>query len=526
MSGAARVVATIDVQEEAEAILGTARLMVRAKAPFFATGLTKLTFVARPGLNTIGVTYRGVLIYDPAWVAQQGIEKSAGLLVHEALHILDHHGDRRGSRDPARWNRNADRAINTIVRDMGFKLPDGPDTGCWPSDLGPGTPEGLTAEQYHELDLQQEAAKKAKQPQGEPGEDEDEEPGEEPAGEPGEGAQDEEPGEGSEGEPGEDEDGGDPTEGSGEEPGEDGDGSEDAEEPSEGSGEGSGSGEGGDPSSEDEEPGEVKPGDPHGVGRGQCGSCAGNALDDEANINPEDERSEAEMQRIAKQMAMAIQEHAAAGRGGLPAGLRLLADAVTGIAKVRWQQKLQQAVKRAARVRSGANVYRFDGPSKRQAGIGYGVGRALMPRPRAVVPNVALMIDTSGSMGRTEMTAALRESAAVIKTLNAPLLYGTCDCAVHTLQKITSVSDLVKLLKGGGGTSFVPAFKALDALKGEQRPEVVIFVTDGDGDAPVTCPPGMAVIWLLVGPYKRKPSAEGQGYSSRITWGTYIEVDD
>ena len=538
------------VLDLAVAVMATARLTVRVKAPYFSIGLTKLVPVPRWGLGTIGVSANGVLIFDPIFIVVQGLAKVAGLPVHEVLHVLDNHSGRRGTRDPRRWNINADRSINTIVRDCGFELPCGKDEGCWPRDLGPGTPEGLMAEQYYDLDEQQRAEEKAKRdaakakqtppPPPPPSKDESdddtsEEPGEEPAGEDGDGAQGEEPGEDGDGddadgdESSDDEGGDEDGDGEGTGEGEGAGGSDADDDASEPSGEGSGSGpgeDGDDASAEGEGEGDDDAtAEDEGVGRGHCGSCAGNALEDEVNIDPADKRSEAEMARIAKQVAQAIQEHGASGRGNMPKGLLLLANAVNAPAKVSWQQKLQHAVKRAARVRTGANVYRFDGPSKRQGGIGYGVGRALMPRPRAVVPNVAIMIDTSGSMGQSELTAALREAGACIKALGAPVLYGTCDAAVHTLQKVQNASDLAKLLKGGGGTSFVPAFAALDALKGDKRPELVVFITDGGGDAPAKPPAGMSVIWLLVGAHRCKPWVAGD-YSNRIAWGEFIEVDD
>ncbi len=566
------------ILDYAHAILATARLRVRAVAPYFAIGLTKLTAVPRPGLRTIGVTAFGVLLFDPSFIVAQGVEKTAGLLVHEVLHVLDNHSGRRGTRDPARWNINADRSINTIVRDMGFELPDGNEKGCWPSDLGPATPEGLMAEQYYDLDEKKRAADKAKRDAEnakKPPPADDESDGDDTTGED-DAAGDDDNADGSQDrdDSAEDADAGDSDEGDSDEgdcdrsdggdtstppthderdatdanpddaasDGEDGDfgfpgapadgaeGSEGSEPSEDASSEADepGGDPGGDPENEPgSEPGSepaTEPGDPEGVGNGRCGSCAGNALADEKNIDPADERSAAEMARAAKQMAQAIQEHAAAGRGNVPAGLQLLAGAVVGVAKVRWQAKLQRAVKRASQVRAGANVYRFDGPSKRQAGLGYGPGRALMPRPRAVTPNVALVIDTSGSMGRTELVAALREAGACIKALGAPVMYMTCDAAVHTMQKVSNAADLAKLLKGGGGTSFVPPFQAIEAMKGAQRPELVVFITDGGGDAPVTPPAGVEVIWLLVGAHRTRPWTTGT--YAPVPWGEVIEVDD
>ncbi len=73
---------------------------------------------------------------------------------------------------------------------------------------------------------------------------------------------------------------------------------------------------------------------------------------------------------------------------------------------------------------------------------------------------------------------------------------------------------MLKHVRGGGGTNFIPVFEELKKLR--RPPEVLVFATDGCGPAPQVQPPGMSVIWLGIGPYKQKP----------CEWGIYIEVDD
>jgi predicted metal-dependent peptidase len=48
-----------------------------------------------------------------------------GLMLHEVLHVVFFHVDRRGDRDAKIWNAACDYVINIIIIDNGFTLPDG-----------------------------------------------------------------------------------------------------------------------------------------------------------------------------------------------------------------------------------------------------------------------------------------------------------------------------------------------------------------------------------------------------------------
>lgn len=282
-------------------------------------------------------------------------------------------------------------------------------------------------------------------------------------------------------------------------------------------------GEGGQDGSQGQEQGEGKPGkggsggkpgDRPQAGGGWCGSGAGRAHPDEPPTEDPDARSQSELDAMRQDVAQAVQAHASRGRGNLPAGLRRWADKVLTPPKVRWQDRLARVCRRAVAYRPGAVDYRYDRPSRRQPTLGYGAGKPLLPRMVQPVPRVAVAIDTSGSMGGAEMSAALREVRAILDATGASVDLCSCDAAVHGMGTVTSWEDAAKLLKGGGGTDFNPAFDAL--LSRNPRPEVLVFVTDGLGPAPERAPHGVQVIWLLLGKYRQRPCA----------WGDVIEIDD
>jgi predicted metal-dependent peptidase len=219
------------------------------------------------------------------------------------------------------------------------------------------------------------------------------------------------------------------------------------------------------------------------------------------------------MDRLNRQTAEAIREHGAKNRGTMPAELSRWADDILKPAKIPWGVKLSRAVRAACGWRAGAVQHRWDGPGRRQAGIGYGPGKPVMPRLRQPTPCVAIAIDTSGSMGERELTTALREANGALKAVGAEVDFVSCDTKVHGLGKIKRIEDAAALCKGGGGTDFRPVFEALE--KRRPKPEVVIFATDGYGPAPERQPNGMKTIWLLIG-----------GTNPPAPWGEAIVVEE
>jgi predicted metal-dependent peptidase len=245
-----------------------------------------------------------------------------------------------------------------------------------------------------------------------------------------------------------------------------------------------------------------------GVGNGQCGSCSGHAMDGEAGSNDADARSEREMERVSQQVAKDMRDSSKT-QGKLPAGLLKEIEGLLAPARVPWQRLLAMAVRQAYQYKAGHSTFRFDGPNKKQAALGYGVGKPVLPRLRAPIPNVACAIDTSGSMwGGPEIPEALSEVAGILATLNAPVTFMACDAEVHSLGKTADIAAIRKMLKGGGGTDFRPVFEKL------KKEDILVYFTDGYGTFPTEAPRNMTVIWVMVGPHKARPP-----------WGVVIDVD-
>jgi predicted metal-dependent peptidase len=174
-----------------------------------------LKLLADPRCKTAWVDGRS-LGFNPHFVLSLTPKRLVALVAHEVLHVALGHPWRRGNREMRRWNIACDKAINTLLREFGFELPDG-------AYYAEGDEVGQSAEWVYDHMPYDEPQDKPEPGKGESGEDENDE---EQEGEDEEGESDEpesEDGEGDEeGEPegdGEGESGDEDGEGEGDEPG-------------------------------------------------------------------------------------------------------------------------------------------------------------------------------------------------------------------------------------------------------------------------------------------------------------------
>lgn len=237
-----------------------------------------------------------------------------------------------------------------------------------------------------------------------------------------------------------------------------------------------------------------------GAGQGKCGSCAGEPAKDEPGPNNKASRSAGEMHRIAVQVAEETRNHAAnSGRGTVPAFMQRWAEAMLQPPEVPWQKELAAVARFACAWAATAVDHRYDAPSRRQAGIGFGPGRPILPRLRCPVPRVAVVFDTSGSMGDSELGEAGRELDGILKAVGADVTFVTCDADVHGVSQVQTLRDALGRLKGGGGTDMQPAIAAL--MNHKPKPDIIIIATDLMIGHPGPEPKNTKVIWLGVGNY-------------------------
>ena len=143
------------------------------------------------------------------------------------------------------------------------------------------------------------------------------------------------------------------------------------------------------------------------------------------------------------------------------------------------------------------NDYSYIRPSSRRE------GPAIFPSLRSTEVNIAVVVDTSGSISTDEISEFLSEINAIKGQLSARITLLACDAQLArdcpwTYEAWEEVT-LPKKLIGGGGTSFVPPFQWL----GEQdiKPDLLVYFTDAEGKFPEQ-EPTVDVLWLVKGKNK------------------------
>lgn len=436
--------------------LDIATIIATKCAPYMTTALYSLIpqeapwLVTKSGTPTLAVTPGSVMLWNPAALDRWTLPKTAGVLLHENMHVMLGHaargdalGIKPGTHEAYLWNIACDISINVMLRAMAQAaagamqsgaLPDKshvfelPEDGVFPETHG--QPENMMEEERYRLLLEKDAEEqKQKQP-------------------------------------------------------------------------GKGAGEGGDDSGQ---PGAGE-GEPakQGPTNGHCGSCSGHPNPgEEADVKDGQGkalgRSPAEVERIRRVTAERVQQEAASGRGLVPGELERWAGSVLKEPEIDWRAQLARIVRSAVAYRAGAVDTGWLRPSRRQAGLGWGPGAPRLPSLRMPVPRVAVVVDTSGSMGEDELNAALVETRGVLLALGAEITVCACDADVHGIKKVASIEEAAALLHGGGGTDMRPSFEALAAFR--PRPEVVIVLTDayiGDG-YPAVEPSFCRTVWVVIG---------------------------
>jgi predicted metal-dependent peptidase len=448
-------------------LAATRALLAQDVAPYFARILYSFVFVTVRGLGTVAVDKECRFFLDPDFVLGLPPRLLRGATLHEVGHVNDDHlgrGERLGvtAETQPLWNAAGDTAWNdllkgwaetaTLTRKVNGKAVTEPafDVGeDWLYSAPQGLPPGKTAEEYYRL-LREQQAKKPQQPkQGQPGQ------------QPGQGGQPQggnKPGQ-QPGQPGQQ-----PGQGGGQpQPGETGFGGSPAD--------AAGNGQPGQP--------------PASPGKGACGSCAGQHDAGMADIHrraieqhgslPEG-RSQAEQAVTRRLVAADVVKHAEQhGRGSVPGGLLRWAEEQLGEARVPWQQRLSTLVKHGLASAAGKADFSFAVPARRSAAT----PRIVLPALRAPKATVAVVADTSGSMGTSDLTAGLREVRGLLHSTNVEEVWWIpTDAEAEKATRIVTAKQARDRLYGGGGTNMGAGLTAASKLR--RAPHVTVVLTDGD----------------------------------------------
>jgi predicted metal-dependent peptidase len=211
--------------------------------------------------------------------------------------------------------------------------------------------------------------------------------------------------------------------------------------------------------------------------------------------------AEAEMLRRA--VAREVQQAADKEPGKVPAGLLRWAQALLAPPQVPWEKELAALIRRARVMAMGAVDYTYAKISRRAGFRKPGSRQVLTPAMRRPTPDVAVVLDTSGSMGEDDMSASLTEVVGIVRAtgqVTIPVI--CCDAQAGPVQRVSRSLQLE--ITGGGGTDMGVGIAAAEQL----GVGVIIVLTDGYTPWPSQAPRGQLVVGLV------RQEAQVQGWDA------------
>jgi hypothetical protein len=239
------------------------------------------------------------------------------------------------------------------------------------------------------------------------------------------------------------------------------------------------------------------------------GSGAGNPHPAEKSLPGEGQEgpqglSDAEGDMVAASVAAAVREQAAKKPGSVPGGLLRWAETYGEAPAVDWALLLPGRVRHALATRKGPSPS-YARQSRRAMGCAM-----ILPVYRSPLPRVALVCDTSGSMGQSDIGTSLATVASACMALGK-VTACACDSAAGEAVEIRTVDDLEPYFKGGGGTDMVKGIERA----AEGSPDCIVVCTDGETGWPTEAPEVPVIVVLT-----REPSYCGRP----PTWAEVIQA--
>lgn len=236
-----------------------------------------------------------------------------------------------------------------------------------------------------------------------------------------------------------------------------------------------------------------------GVGSGDCGSGASGSPRPYELPSPEDggpglDKTDLEITR--RQCAEEIKKAAGSDPGSIGGTALRWATDFLAPPKVSWQSLLKRDARNFREWKRGRTTTTYSRMSRRNADP----KRLCRPGMVDPIPNIAVAVDTSGSMNADIGVQVLSEVQACLRVGSGGTVL-VCDAQLHGVRKVKRVSQMD--FRGGGGTDMRIAVEAAANLK--NRPDYLVILTDGQSPWPKTPPRHMRVVIALIGKWKKSP---------------------
>ena len=223
----------------------------------------------------------------------------------------------------------------------------------------------------------------------------------------------------------------------------------------------------------------------------ECGSvCIAHPADHD-QFDPCGEAGLGELQRraILRATAKLVIEYDTADNGdygwGAPAGLLDWAQQAAG-PQGDWRRLLARALQQSVYHQTGACDYTWQRPPRR----GDPDDPVLRPALMAPTAHVAVVLDTSGSMGTDDYAQAFCEIDAILAKAvpGTPITVLSVDHDAQLIQRVNQARNITPV--GGGGTDMAAGIETA----AEANPAAIVVITDGYTPWPNTPPPGARTV--------------------------------
>jgi predicted metal-dependent peptidase len=203
--------------------------------------------------------------------------------------------------------------------------------------------------------------------------------------------------------------------------------------------------------------------------------------------------SPAEKELIKRATAAAIREHIK-NKGSVPGHWQRWADSILEPPKVPWQRVLASSLRMAIAYVRGKADYTYYKQNRRQAMR----PDVILPGMVQPIPNIAVVLDTSGSISEDDLRNATSEVAGILRSTAgmAPITVLATDAQVHSITPVLQIHDLKGKILGGGGTDLGVGIERASRL--HPKPHIIVVITDGWTDWPEVPPHGVKVIVCIL----------------------------
>ena len=209
-----------------------------------------------------------------------------------------------------------------------------------------------------------------------------------------------------------------------------------------------------------------------------------------------------------REVIVSATQHVEKIHGSLPQHIRELVKKLT-TPEINWKERIAQFVTRSFQ----GSQRTWIPPNRRHIHRGLYLQRSQSTKLKAIVA-----IDTSGSTigDRSKFLSELNGLVESFGDYELTIICCDCNvdsCEVYSRDNPLDIKNCGFMVEGGGGTSFFPPFEYI--INNQIKGDVMIYCTDGYGEAPKSNPIGIPVMWVIT----------KDGTEDFVKWGEKLKLN-